>query len=676
MEIVYMTTSFADSQNHWARDFIVALAQRGIVNGFPGGVFRPDNSITRVEFAAIITTAFPNVPRRREYRGFVDVPAGFWGLKAIQAAYEMGFMIGSANNKFNPNRRLTRVEALTALVSGLNLAEEVEGDLLNQLPQIYQDASQIPGFARSQIAIATKAKLVASFPNPRLLNPNLAATRADVVVFVYQALAHFRQVERINSPYIVFNLIPGNPISLPNGTQLNHRREFRGAWITTAWNNDFPSKMGLSVEQQQSEFRQIVDTLQRLNFNAVIFQVRPEADAMYASQIEPWGRWLTGTQGQAPNPFYDPLEFAIAECRKRNLEIHAWFNPYRARAVSQGQLAANHIARTNPECVYEWGSTLWMDPGIKFVQDRAYQVIMDVVQRYDIDGVHLDDYFYPYPIAGKSFPDDKTYAAYRSGGGRLSLADWRRDNVNQMVQRLYRGIKAAKPHIAFGISPFGIYRPGQPPGIVGLDAYNVLFADAKKWLEEGWVDYIAPQLYWRIEQTQQSYPTLLKWWTEINPKKRHIYAGNNVDKLDGKDWKDTEIDKQVRISRSLAADLSLGNIFFSMSAINENRQGITNIFSGQLYNRPALPPQMSWQNSKAPVSPSGLKVNNRRLEWNPANTADIRSWTLYRKNGDNWELQRILSRGTHFATVQPGTYGVCAVDRFANESTAVLIAVV
>jgi uncharacterized lipoprotein YddW (UPF0748 family) len=370
------------------------------------------------------------------------------------------------------------------------------------------------------------------------------------------------------------------------------------------------------------------------------------------------------------------LEFAIAEAHKRNIEVHAWFNPYRAKTSIKG--AANvrpHIALTNPEVVYQWGNQLWMDPGSKLVQDRAYNVIIDVVRRYNIDAIHLDDYFYPYPIQGQSFPDDKTYAAYKSAGGKLSVEDWRRENVNQMVLRLYQGIKATKSHVRFGISPFGIYRPGQPPGITGLDAYNVLYADAKKWLEQGWIDYIAPQLYWRTDQPKQSYPALLKWWTEINPQKRHIYTGNNISLLDGKAWKDEEIEKQVKISRNLIKDLSLGNIFFSMSSIRENRQGIADKFKGSLYATPAIVPTMSWQSQSAPPPPKELQVNNRRLSWQPGDNQPIRSWTLYHQNGETWTLQRVLSAGTTFATVQPGTYAVCAVDRLANESEGVVITV-
>jgi uncharacterized lipoprotein YddW (UPF0748 family) len=491
-------------------------------------------------------------------------------------------------------------------------------------------------------------------------------------------LVYLGKAEKIASNYIVAQPTTSTPTpTLPNTVKVNHRREFRGAWVACVWNSDWPKKAGLSALQQQAELVNIIEKLQTLNFNALILQVRPEGDALYASQLEPWSAWLTGTQGQAPIPFYDPLEFAIAECRKRNIELHAWFNPYRAKtSIKQGSNVRPHIAVTNPEYVYQWGNQLWMEPGAKIVQDRVYNVILDVVRRYDVDGIHLDDYFYPYPIQGQSFPDHKTYAAYQAAGGKLSLGDWRRENVNQMVLRLAEGIKSTKPDVKFGISPFGIYRPGQPPGITGLDAYNVLYADAKKWLEQGWIDYIAPQLYWRTDQTQQSYPTLLKWWTEINPKQRHIYAGNNISQLDGKAWKDEEIEKQIKISRNLVGDLSLGNIFFSTNSLIENRQGISETFQNSLYAKPALVPTMSWQNATPPTPPTALQVNNRKISWQPGDDQKIRSWTLYRQSSDSWTLQRVLSAGTTFATVEPGTYAVCAVDRLANESVGVVISVI
>ncbi|MBE9036821.1 glycoside hydrolase family 10 protein [aff. Roholtiella sp. LEGE 12411] len=683
--MVSTSTSFSDIQNHWTRRFIEALVGRRILNGYPNGIFRPDNSLTRAEFAAILTNAFPTVTQKREYISFGDVPTNHWAAAAIQTAYEKGFISGFPDKTFRPNNRITRIEVLVSLVSGLGIATKIKPNLLSALPQIYQDAAQIPEYGRNQIAIATSAGLVANFPNIKLLNPNLAATRSDVAVIIYQALVYLGEAEKIASVYLIVPPIvtptPSTPTPTPTpiplgSVRVNHSREFRGAWVAAVWNSNWPSKAGLTVAEQKAELTEIITKLQALNFNALIFQVRPEGDALYASQLEPWSAWITGTQGKAPEPFYDPLELAIAECHKRNIELHAWFNPYRAKTSIKGSPNVRpHIAITNPEVVYQWGNQLWMEPGAKIVQDRSYNVILDVVKRYDVDGIHLDDYFYPYPIEGKSFPDDQTYAAYKAAGGTLNIGDWRRDNVNKMVQRLWQGIKTTKPHVKFGISPFGIYRPGQPPGITGLDAYSVLYADSKKWLEQGWIDYIAPQLYWRTDQTQQSYSALLKWWTQVNTKQRHVYAGNNLTEPSNKSRESDEIEKQVKISRSQAGQLSLGNIFFNLGVLTENSQGIADKFQSLLYNKPALPPTLSWQNTPPPPPPTGLQVNNRKLSWQPGDNQPIRSWTLYRQSGDTWTIQRVLSAGTTFATVQPGTYAVCAVDRLANESAGVVISV-
>jgi uncharacterized lipoprotein YddW (UPF0748 family) len=667
--MVSNTTSFRDIENHWAGLFIRALAQRRILNGYLDGTFRPDNPVSRGEFAAMMG-AIISLPVKREYITFKDVPDNYWARNAIRRVYETGVMTGYPDQTFRPNDKVSRADVLVVMVNALGIASQFSPELVGRLAQIYEDAANIPSYAINSIAIASGNGLVVNYPNIKLLNPQSGATRGDVAVMMYQALVHLGRVQKINSPYIV---------TLPLGVKtvkVSHQREFRGAWITVVWNSDWPSKPGLSVEQQKTELLEIIKQLQSLNFNALILQVRPEGDAVYASPIEPWSAWITGTQGKAPEPVYDPLEFAIEECHKRNIEVHAWFNPYRAKTTTKsGSNVSPHIAITNPEVVYKWGNQLWMDPGAKIVQDRAYNVIIDVLTRYDVDGIHLDDYFYPYPISGQSFPDEKTYSAYKNSGGKLSVEDWRRENVNQMVWRLSEGIKKIKPHVKFGISPFGIYRPGQPPGIVGLDPYSVLYADSKKWLQEGWIDYLAPQLYWRTDQTQQSYETLLKWWTQVNTKQRHIYAGNNIGQLDGKVWKNSEIEKQIVISRNLGNNFSLGNIFFSMKSLAENRQGIGEQFKQVYYPRPSIVPTMSWRNQTPPPPPENITFQDGKLNWQRGDNRSVRSWTLYRQTGDSWTIQRILSAGTTFATVQPGTYAVCAVDRLGNESLGVTITV-
>ncbi|MDP9348286.1 MAG: family 10 glycosylhydrolase, partial [Gemmatimonadota bacterium] len=283
-------------------------------------------------------------------------------------------------------------------------------------------------------------------------------------------------------------------------------------WVASVANIDWPSRPGLSVAQQQAELLLILDRCAALRMNAVVLQVRPAADALYRSPHEPWSEYLTGEQGRDPG--YDPLEFAIAEAHRRGLELHAWFNPYRARHPSaRAPNAPGHVSRTRPEWVKSYGRNLWMDPGEPAVQDQTVRVILDVVRRYDVDGVHLDDYFYPYPENDPAtrqplpFPDSASYARYQAAGGRLGRDDWRRSNVDGLVQRLHREIRSAKPWVRFGISPFSIWRAGFPAGVRGFDPYEQLYADSRKWLVNGWVDYFAPQLYQPIGHTAQGYPT-------------------------------------------------------------------------------------------------------------------------------------------------------------------------
>lgn len=658
--MVASTPRFSDIQTHWARSFIEALAQRGIVRGFPDQTFRPDRPVTRAEFAVLTQAAFSR-PIQRPYVPFRDVSASHWAATAIRKAFETGFLSGFPDQTFRPNDNIVRVQAIVSLVNGLELKA------LGPVPiaELYQDAAQTPSYGVNAIAVATENRIVVNHPTLNRLNPNQAATRAEVSAFIYQCLVALDQAPPIESAAIV---------RWVRTVKVEHPREFRGVWVTSLWNRDWISRAGLTPQQQQAELIALLDRMQALNLNALIFHIRPEGDALYASALEPWSHWLTGTQGRAPQPVYDPLEFAIAQCHQRNIELHAWFNPYRARTSRQTVNAAPHLAVTNPDVVYEWGNQLWMDPGARVVQERSFAVIMDVLRRYDVDGIHLDDYFYPYPIAGQTFPDGKTYQASRSAGGTLELADWRRDNVNRLVQRLATSIRAEKPHVKFGISPFGIYRPGQPEQIRGLDAFNQLYADALKWLQQGWVDYLAPQLYWRIDPPAQSYPVLLDWWTGNNSQQRHIYVGNNLAQLDGKAWELSEIERQIDITRQRRSRLALGNIFFSMDTLMQNREGVSNRFQTATYRTPALAPEISWLRTAPPTLPTGVRGGQGTLTWNAA-PATLRSWTLYRQEGDRWTLQQILPATRTSITVPAGIYALCGVNRLASESAGVVVAV-
>ena len=309
--------------------------------------------------------------------------------------------------------------------------------------------------------------------------------------------------------------------SIPNAA-----KEFRAAWVATVANINWPSKPGLTTEQQQQEAITLLDFLKAHNFNAVIFQVRPQGDALYQSSLEPWSYFLSGVQGKAPEPFYDPLSFWVNAAHERGLELHVWLNPYRAHHVSGGEVSDSSVVKKMPNLVVKLKEGYWwFDPSLKGTQDHGVAVVMDIVKRYDIDGVHFDDYFYPYPSynANEDFPDTTSWKQYIAGGGKLSRGDWRRESVNTFIQRLYKEIKAEKKHVKFGLSPFGTWRPGHPEGVVGFDQYDQLYADAKLWLNKGWIDYFSPQLYWPINRIPLSFPVLLGWMAnEARPYKQHV----------------------------------------------------------------------------------------------------------------------------------------------------------
>ena len=385
-------------------------------------------------------------------------------------------------------------------------------------------------------------------------------------------------------------------------------REFRAMWVATVRNMDWPSRPDLTAKQQQQELLAILDRAAALKMNAIVLQVRPEADALYASRYEPWSRYLTGEQGKKPDTTWDPLEFAVEEAHKRGLELHAWFNPYRAAYRRTEQRAASHISRRRPDLMVPYGQYLWMNPGIAEVRQLMMRVVLDVVRRYDIDGVHIDDYFYPYPetVARRrlEFGDDRAYAAYRRTGGRLSRSDWRRRNVDLLIRDLYAAVKGEKMWVKVGISPFGIWRPGYPPSIeTGLDAYEDLYADARKWLRDGSLDYIAPQLYWPIDPPEQSYPVLLDWWLEQNEKGRHVWPGLALYKLpytNARRMTADEIVRQVELTRNTLG--ATGHIHFNARILMDNVDGISDRLA-MLYVEPALTPASPWLDKIGPERP-------------------------------------------------------------------------
>jgi uncharacterized lipoprotein YddW (UPF0748 family) len=390
-------------------------------------------------------------------------------------------------------------------------------------------------------------------------------------------------------------------------------REFRAAWVATVANIDWPSRPDLTVSQQQAEIKALLNQAQNLNLNAIVLQVRPSADALYPSSLEPWSEYLTGQQGKAPEPFYDPLKMWITEAHRRGIELHAWLNPYRAQhASAKSAPAANHIAVTQPAVVKKYGNELWLDPAEPAAVQRNLDVVTDLVHRYDLDGIHIDDYFYPYPVQAANsqeidFPDEPAWQRYRSSNGQASRADWRRQQVNHLIERMADVIHQNKPWIRFGISPFGLGRPDRrAAGIKGFSQYDKIYADAELWLSKGWLDYVAPQLYWPIDQAAQAFPVLLDTWAQENKQQRHLWPGLFTSRIDdsAKSWTAEEIARQIKLTRSHSG--AGGHIHFSMIALLQNRRGIATLLKAGVYATPALVPATPWLTADAPSAPTLL----------------------------------------------------------------------
>jgi uncharacterized lipoprotein YddW (UPF0748 family) len=457
------------------------------------------------------------------------------------------------------------------------------------------------------------------------------------------------------------------------------QREFRGLWVATVENIDWPSQRGLDSAHQKQELLAILDRAVALRLNVVILQVRDSCDAFYESKIEPWSEYLTGRMGQAPSPPYDPLEFAVAEAHKRGLELHAWFNPYRARIRDLKTPVANsHVTVQHPELVRTYGKFLWLDPSEQGTRDYSLSVIMDVVSRYDIDGVHFDDYFYPYPEKNGdqeiNFPDDVSWHRYQDNGGKLSRADWRRDNVDRFVKSVYEAIKKEKPWVKFGISPFGIWRPSHPPQVSGFDSYDKLYGDSRKWLAEGWLDYCAPQLYWPVDQKAQSFPALLQWWASQNTRHRTLLAGMKVNGWKGVSDDAKEEAREIELTRR-QADVS-GEILWHAKPLLRNTNGVADLLLNQVYDQPALVPASPWLSAGIPGKPglqAGLEGGDLKLSWNSGGGA-VWQWVLQKKTGGHWSTELLAGVKTGEmikpgpAKTLPEAVALYAIDRFGNTS--------
>jgi uncharacterized lipoprotein YddW (UPF0748 family) len=463
-------------------------------------------------------------------------------------------------------------------------------------------------------------------------------------------------------------------------------REFRGAWVATVANIDWPSQKALSTQEQKAELLAILDRAVQLKLNAIIFQVRPACDALYASRIEPWSEYLTGTMGKPPEPFYDPLAFVVEEAHKRGLELHAWFNPFRARLLTAKSPATpNHITRAHPQLVRHYGECLWLDPGEKEVQDYSFSVVMDVVQRYDVDGIHFDDYFYPYKVrngGGKKtdFPDDASWQRFGAGGS-LSRDDWRRQNVNTFVQRVHNSIKSAKPWVKFGVSPFGIWRPKNPPQVQGCDAYAELYCDSRKWLVNGWVDYFVPQLYWAIASPETSFPVLLHWWAQQNTRGRILCAGIDATAVGRSGprpgWLPQEFANQIRLTRNQRG--ASGEIYWHMKTLMHN-SALDEVLEREAYQQPALMPPSPWLGGTQPGKPSLVASNGgsgSRLEirWVPDDGGITWLWMLQTRSGGKWKAQ-ILPRTRTMCVwlgAPPEVVALSAVNRIGEVSSPTVL---
>lgn len=466
-----------------------------------------------------------------------------------------------------------------------------------------------------------------------------------------------------------------------------HKREFRAAWIATVSNIDFPSKPGLPAIQQQQEFINRLDQLKYLGCNAVIVQIRPAADAFYDSNFEPWSRFLTGKQGQPPFPYYDPLKFMIEQTHLRNMEFHAWFNPFRALTDSRkNPNPPDHVTKKHPDWVVNYDGKALLNPGIPEAREYVIRVIMDVVKRYDIDGVHLDDYFYPYRVAGLEFNDAKAYNQY--GDGYTNKDDWRRNNVNLFVSALNTNIKQVKPHIKFGISPFGVWRnqskdPEGSPTRGGQTNYDDLYADVLLWMRKGWIDYCLPQLYWEHGHRLVAFEVLMPWW-DIHGYGRHVYYGLGAYRMLGNPssaWQGTkELMWQLRDIRYKTAHP--GYAFYSISNFDKIKAPVKD--SIHEFNKfIALPPVMKWLDSIPPAPPIVRAIPSSEgtlLKWDPINPKnELQRYVVYRfVNNEPIDLNnnsKILTLTSGLEFLDPdankfkkSTYVVTALDRLWNES--------
>lgn len=392
------------------------------------------------------------------------------------------------------------------------------------------------------------------------------------------------------------------------------QHEFRGVWMATVDNIDWPLRNQYNVDSQKAEYIRQLEMHQRNGMNAIIGQVRPAADAFYPSPYEPWSQWLTGVQGKPPSPYYDPLQFMVEEAHSRGFEFHAWLNPYRANfSIGKASIAPAHVTRIHPEWFLDYGGKRYFDPGNKDAQEWVVKVVRDIVRRYDIDAIHMDDYFYPYRIAGKEFPDT---ASFRLHGNGMDKEDWRRSNTDSIILKLSKAIKEEKPWVKFGISPFGVWRnsdkdPEGSPTQAGQTNYDDLYADILLWTRNGWIDYVTPQLYWEMGHKLVAYETLIDWWSR-HAYGRHMYIGHGIYRaLEPKSYawhRKDQLPMQLELLRKYPT--IQGSVYFSSKTFYKNPNGWNDSLQNNYYRNRAEVPPMPWL---APRPGSGVKPDQARI---------------------------------------------------------------
>jgi uncharacterized lipoprotein YddW (UPF0748 family) len=485
------------------------------------------------------------------------------------------------------------------------------------------------------------------------------------------------------------------PISRPI-FQISPKREFRGVWVATVANIDWPSKKNLESSIQQKEFTDILDNHQKVGINAVLVQVRAASDAFYARSREPWSEWLTGTQGKSPEPYYDPMRFMIEQAHQRNMEFHAWLNLNRGTHTTSRTVSFEHITKTKPKWFLDYGGYKIYNFGLPFVREYILELVLEMVKNYDLDGIHFDDYFYPYTVANQKLKDDSEFKKY--GRGFDKVEDWRRHNINLLIKEISESIAREKKWVKFGVSPFGVWRNADkdPKGSntqAGQTSYDDLFADTRKWAQNGWIDYIAPQIYFAFEHPKVPYKTLADWWSE-NHGQRHLYIGHSTYRIDAKsqdiNWASTnQLPRQIRYNRG-NPEIS-GSIFYNTNSLMKNNLGFTDSLKNY-YARPVLLPAMPWKDAIPPNSPENVEVKwikdiGAIISWEPPQSPSrdkdpVHAYAIYRfeenenMNLDNGQNLIAVQRNVGLMSFIDNTadhrkkyyYLITALDRLHNES--------